>query len=293
VASVNAGDGLAALTVLRSPLCGVSDDTVARLSFARRSGGLSLHELAVLPPGVEARDRARLEELRGRIAALAVAAVSLGPGRLLAEAELLFDQKSRYGDAQAFANLDKLTAIGRDWEARGMSSAEFVLRLQRSCAEEPREELAPAIDELDLSAVRMMTVHQAKGLQFPVVIVPECGGSGREYYSVARYVRGRGLALRVRGPDGRWYSSQAYKEVADEARRRDTADHLRLLYVASTRARDRLIFSGEKVRGARGPVWRELIDELADRLLTPTPSAPAQAARSASVASDDSLRRCR
>jgi ATP-dependent helicase/nuclease subunit A len=283
VAMVNSGDGLAALSVLRSPLCGVSDETVARLSFARRRGGLSLHDLDVLPEGIDAADRIRLEEFRERFTALKAAVVSLGPGRLLSEAELLFDQKARYGDAQAFANLDKLASFGRDWEARGMSTAEFIFRLQRACVDEPREELAPAVDELDLSAVRMMTVHQAKGLEFPVVMVPECGSSGREYYGVARYVRGRGLALKARGPDGRWHSSKSYKDVAEEARRRDAADQSRLLYVASTRASELLIFSGEKVRGARSPVWRELLDQVADRMSLVTTGPPPEAAPMAAV----------
>ncbi len=289
VALVNSADGLAALSVLRSPLCGVSDETVARLSFARSRGSLSLHDLAALPPGIDEVDRFRLAALSARFGALKAAVRSLGPGRLLAEVEVLFDQKARYGTPQAFANLDKLAALGREWEARGLSSAEFILRLQRACADEPREELAAAVDELDLSAVRMMTVHQAKGLEFPVVMIPECGASGRVNYSAARYTRGLGLAIKVRGPDGVWHSPRSYEDVADEAQDRDEADQLRLLYVAATRASDLLIFSGEVVRGAQGTVWRKLLDEVADRMATPVVSPAADAAAAMVAPSSEAI----
>jgi ATP-dependent exoDNAse (exonuclease V) beta subunit len=259
-ACVDPGNQLAALTVLRSPLCGVSDETLARLAFDRDRGGLSLHELVPLPEGIEDEDRHRLGRFDRSFAALRRAARSLGPAHLLAEVEILFDQRARYGSGQAFANLEKLAAICRDWEAQGMSTAEAALRLTRDCKQQPREELAPAVDEKDLSAVRMMTVHQAKGLEFPVVMVPECGSAGREFYPPARHDREKGLGLKIRGPDGDWHWPPSYEAVQEEVLRRERADQARLLYVAATRARELLIFSGEQVHGAGKNNWRALIE---------------------------------
>jgi ATP-dependent helicase/nuclease subunit A len=265
-AAVNPSDGLSVFCLLRSPLCGVSDETIARLSFARRDGGLSLIDLSALPAGIDEADRSRLERFAARFAAIHGASVSLGPGRLLAEAELLFDQRARYGHPQAFANLEKLAAMAREWEAQGVSTAEAAFRLERACAQQPREELAPAVDEEDLSAVRMMTVHQAKGLEFPVVMVPECGSLGMESYAAARFVREGGLAVKVRGPDGDWFWPPAFEAVQEEASRREAADQRRLLYVAATRAEDLLIFSGEKVRG-KGTTWRDFLTPVTEGMV--------------------------
>src|SRR5262249_10910469 len=99
------------------------------------------------------------------------------------------------------------------------------------------------IDE-SANAVRLMTVHQAKGLEFPVVVLPELHRKPevlRDWHLFDRH-----LGLTVATPDGRGgrLKGKAFDRFTRRARLRERFESMRLLYVGATRARDRLIMSG-------------------------------------------------
>src|SRR5207248_7671920 len=83
-----------------------------------------------------------------------------------------------------------------------------------------RESDAAVVEERDPHAVRMMTVHAAKGLEFPVVVVPECSSMSKPWGPSVLVDPQLGLALKVRSADGgpkRWGTSgkriyEAHKE---------------------------------------------------------------------------------
>jgi len=104
--------------------------------------------------------------------------------------------------------------------------------------------------------VRIMTVHQSKGLEFPVVVVPECGAPERDVAAAVVYDREAGLGFRLRVGSQRLPSPRALR-AEEVRRRRSRAESLRLFYVAATRARDLLILSGEPGKG-----WRAEVDAL-------------------------------
>src|SRR5262245_23964333 len=110
-------------------------------------------------------------------------------------------------------------------------------------------------------AVSLMTVHAAKGLEFPVVFV----------VNLSRGTSSRRPAIRVGGSGGgdneSWLSVGEFQSEADEdARERDREETKRLLYVAVTRARDRLYLASEvknaKFRAAAGSLGEVLPDGL-------------------------------
>ncbi len=95
--------------------------------------------------------------------------------------------------------------------------------------------------------VRMMTIHKSKGLEFPLVIV---GGVGRKFnmmkdsYKVNLH-KDMGIGLRYVEPETFAYSKTFVQEVIEQREKREAiAEEMRILYVALTRARDKLVLLG-------------------------------------------------
>jgi ATP-dependent helicase/nuclease subunit A len=130
---------------------------------------------------------------------------------------------------QARENLKKLRGLVRRIENRGYSTVQRIAdRLEQLAV---GDESNASIDAVD--AVSLMTVHAAKGLEFPIVFVVNLGrGTG-----------GRRAPIRVvTGADGEASVAIAdfQSEADDETQAREREETKRLLYVALTRARDRL-----------------------------------------------------
>src|SRR5205823_10493157 len=101
------------------------------------------------------------------------------------------------------ANVEKLVGLARTHGLRGGSVRSFVAQVRRLAEEDVGEADAGVVEERDPHAVRILTVHAAKGLEFPVVIVPECAAQPPAAVGYALIDPDLGLALKVRGADGR------------------------------------------------------------------------------------------
>ena len=137
---------------------------------------------------------------------------------------------------QALANVLRLVDRARAFERRGSASFRAFLDRLEDEAERGQSEEAPIVEE-GTEGVRMMTVHKAKGLEFPVVILADmtCAAA---HDPPSRYVdpARRLWAQRLCGATPR--------DILDNAeieRRREMAEADRLAYVAATRARDLLV----------------------------------------------------
>jgi ATP-dependent exoDNAse (exonuclease V) beta subunit len=137
---------------------------------------------------------------------------------------------------QALANVLHVAELARQYEASGGISFRGFVDELRVAAESAQAGEAPILEE-GSDGVRMMTVHKAKGLEFPVVILADltCRLSRTE---AGRWIHpGRHLcALKLGG----WSPIDLLLHDAEEAAR-DRAEGARLAYVAATRARDVLV----------------------------------------------------
>jgi ATP-dependent exoDNAse (exonuclease V) beta subunit len=136
---------------------------------------------------------------------------------------------------QALANVLRVAELARTYEAAGsVSFRGFVERLREEAEGDAPE--APIVEESS-EGVRIMTVHKAKGLEFPVVILADITASIAAA-NPGRWVDAeRGLcALRLGG----WQPWDLLEHEADELAR-DRAEGVRIAYVAATRARDVLV----------------------------------------------------
>ncbi len=157
-------------------------------------------------------------------------------GRLLAETRAHAGFVLRPSGEQALANVLQIAELARQYEsAGGISFRGFVEKLREE-AEEGETSEAPILEE-GSDGVRLMTVHKAKGLEFPVVILADITAKLART-TASRYVDGerRLCALRLAG----WAPLDLLEHEALEVER-DRAEGVRLAYVAATRARDLLV----------------------------------------------------
>ena len=184
-------------------------------------------------------------------------------GRLLAATRAHVGFILRQAGEQALANVLHVAELARQYEASGgISFRGFIDELRTAAASEAAE--APILEE-GSDGVRLMTVHKAKGLEFPVVILADltCHMSRND---ASRYLDApRGLcALKIGG----WAPHELHRHEAEEVAR-DQAEGVRLAYVAATRARDLLVVPAlgddEWQGGWLGPLNRALYPPMASR----------------------------
>ncbi len=252
----------ALFTVLASPLVGVSADALVVLAAAARKSDLHppRDPWSVLrePDGafdeLDDADRAFLFGFADWFAIERQVVARSGVERLIDRAV----QRTGYdltvlampGGQRRLANVRKLMRLAREHEAahgpdlRGF--LELVARRARTGlgSGEARESEAPVEGEA-LDAVRLMTIHRAKGLEFEVVCVADLGRGPRWRAELLRVGRDGRFGLRLAEPGtGRRESALDYKALGDERIAAEAREERRLFYVAMTRARERLILSG-------------------------------------------------
>jgi ATP-dependent helicase/nuclease subunit A len=270
-------DALAWAALLRSPACAVSDGTLlllgrvglGRLSgmseqalaaeVERVAGGAPLTSTAT-PSAIPAAEWSRLLRLLSTFRDLHALRDRLSVDALLARAVEALDLDAALlagpdGERRA-VNLDKALALAARFAADGGTAAELAAHLRAQAARPPREPEA----ELEVGdAVALLSVHQAKGLEWPVVFVPDLGARARVDARRAMLDAEGRLCAMLHDPARDAFIETAAVRAAREAdRRAASAESRRLLYVALTRARDHLVLSGEASNGAE--TWRGLVD---------------------------------
>ena len=275
-ALANPHDEAALYGVLSSPFCGVGADALVLLAEAGRAWGAGPWAallaatgaarngaapgrngsapddwLAALAPG----DRERLETFAAIFAAERERAerepVELLLERAVARTGYDLAILSRAGGERRMANLRKLMRLAREYErAEGRDLRGFIAYAVTQDLAQAREGEAPVESE-GLDAVRLMTIHRAKGLEFGVVCVADLGRTAAPGHE--RLLIGRdgsvGLRLLALG-GGATVKALAYEQIAAALDAEEAAEERRLLYVAMTRARERLILSGASDPGA-------------------------------------------
>ncbi|MCW8086731.1 double-strand break repair helicase AddA [Sabulicella glaciei] len=224
-------DDLQLAAALKSPIFGLEEEDLFALAWNR---GGSLHARLMAQRGAET-PIGRAADL---LAALEERADHVPPHALLAE--LLGERGARARllarlGPDAADPLDELLNAALGHEAAHPHALQSFLHWLRRAAPEVKRQAESGADQ-----VRIMTVHGAKGLQAPVVILPDITGS-RPRESGLRWTAD-GLPLWAPKREG--FATPDYDAAVSESAAREAEEMNRLLYVALTRAEDRLLVCG-------------------------------------------------
>ena len=252
-ALANPLDELALHSVLASPLGGLSLDTLVVLATrAKRSG-----------PGGIWRVMNEDEQLPGLIGGQQLELLRAFCDRFREDRamaprvslETLIDRavtRSGYdrhllalpaGDRR-MANVRKLMRMAREFEAdEGRDLRRFIDFVAERDLVQGGEGQAP-LEAEDLDAVRLMTVHRAKGLEFPLVCVADLGKTGREDDAALRVTDDGRLGMRLASLAGESVDSAEMERIKGEQKAADEEEERRIFYVAATRAEEHLVLSG-------------------------------------------------
>jgi ATP-dependent exoDNAse (exonuclease V) beta subunit len=234
-------DEISLLGALRSPLVGVRDETLLRLKLA---GGLweSVRNLESIDTSAFAPDDlTRLSWFRDRVTELRANRDELPPERMLAR---LVDESAYENslDSHGRGNVEKFLARIRELHReRRLPFAELppllkALRKSATEAEAPPDEAT--------NAVRLLTIHKSKGLEFPVVFLAGMDQGASNTMDPVCYSAQHGFGGKWRDPSSdKGVGDVIYNEAADDLATKGREEEDRLLYVAMTRAEQRLILS--------------------------------------------------
>ena len=279
----NRTDELALAAVLRSPICGISDNALLALRSAPRldevesaktSGATrrlfrALREHSAIAY-INEQEHELLERASHLINRLVARRHHYTIEDLLryavAESEYFAVIAANFDGAQRLANVQRLFTLAARFERSGNHLIRDFVRYVEEFEAIGSRESEGQIDEA-ANAVKLMTIHQAKGLEFPVVIIPDLHRSKNPPEFSFMLDRHRGLTLKV--PDGRGnrVAGCTFSELENRHAWREQFESMRLLYVAATRAEDRLILSGaaeelSKLSGGRDSwlkwIWQAL-----------------------------------
>jgi ATP-dependent exoDNAse (exonuclease V) beta subunit len=244
----NRYDDEALLTVLASPFVGVSNDALVLIRADASRQPIFRGIERSLPADLSEDDRRLLLAFRQRydrlVSVAAHAPLELLCERVVAEHDYDLAILARADGQRRYANLRKLGRLARSYqEIRGADLEGFVRFVEGQEALGAKESDAVSEEEGG-DAVRLLTIHAAKGLEFKVVVVADAGRSRPPVSDILALSDGR-FGFKVAHPaTGTRVGTASYRDVRGERERAEQAERLRLYYVAMTRAIERLIVSG-------------------------------------------------
>jgi ATP-dependent helicase/nuclease subunit A len=246
----NRYDDRALVSVLASPFVGVSNDALYLLRRAAGRRPLFTGLERSLPEGLGEQDERLMLAFKQRYGRLVAASSRLSLERLceqiLVEHDYDLAVLAQWDGRRRYANIRKLARLARAYEELRGRDIEGFLGFMRDQEAVGAKQLEAVAEEEGADAVRLLTIHAAKGLEFKVVVVADAGRDRPAPAADELLALSDGrFGFRVVDPiTSERRGAFAYDELRRAREAEDRAERLRLYYVAMTRAIDRLIVSG-------------------------------------------------
>lgn len=249
----NPSDIVSWFGALRSPYAGCSDETILNLRLDAH--GKIINPLiylgeAIAPSGVgDTLERAKFAEFMGWAKKLLSIKDRMGVSELietvLEKSRITGVLGSQPNGFQKVANVLKLIETARTMEQDTFSTLKNFVRRMMDMAENAPLEPQAVVTAPDEDVVTMMTVHQSKGLEFPVVFLADINSAGAGARLPVIFNKQKGLAIKyVDKTTLTSHAGRLFDQASALNKEKEAADEERLFYVAVTRARDHLVLSG-------------------------------------------------
>ncbi len=247
---------IALASALRSPLVGVTDETLFRLSSSAKAAQKStpLYKAVKNPDALAQIPAAEKEKLRFFSELFAELLARKDQLRISELLDLVLERTAyelyALRDSQGvrrFANLKKLIGLARDYETHELLSlSDFLARVRGLQMKEARESEAQIEAEESGHVVRLMTIHAAKGLEFEVCILADLGRQDRDPEpKIFAAQAPEGYSFKILNELTRdWEKPGSFEKIIGTLEARETREWKRLFYVAATRAKTHLVLSG-------------------------------------------------
>jgi ATP-dependent exoDNAse (exonuclease V) beta subunit len=272
----NQSDTFSLLCALRSPLAGLSDVTLYSLcrdveGEERDPAGIIIGDIPIpseINDGEKEKIRLFIErseqwrKVKGRLSIFELMETAL------AQTGYQAVMMGRFQGEQKAANLQKLIDHARAYEKRaGASLGGFVSAINKKQEKGGGGDAEAVVLGPGMNAVSIMTIHQSKGLEFPIVALGDLGSPGKTNRGRTFFHPRHGLAVQYyEERSAEWVKGPVFLDIEKRMKEADIEEEKRLLYVAMTRARDTLILSGPPAvsKSAKGLFSKWVDDVIAE-----------------------------
>lgn len=232
------------ITVLLSPVYGFTPDDLAKMRIEKRRG--SIYDCLVkMSKSGDKKAADFLDSLK----TLRRVAATLPAGEFTAK---IIDETGYRAIVSAMPNgetkvlnLGLFVNLATKYETTGVKGVSGFVRFLTKLEDAEGKSSLDSKSSPKADAVKMMTIHKSKGLEFPVVFVVNCQKNYNEQESRAGFVISRSYGLGIKWVKNNVrYKTLTFAAAADSIIRENRSEELRLLYVALTRAKERTVIVG-------------------------------------------------
>ncbi len=250
----NSYDTISLVGLLRSPMFGFSDKTIYWL--LRKEKENLLDALAEELPFVDDRENKKVKKAYKLLNQLRIKKDMLKVDEILEElisnTYYIESLMLKHGSKQKVANIYKFIEISREYYKRYNGSIEdFIDYIEKMRTQEVEESQAKVETESG-NTVKLMTIHKSKGLQFKVVVIPQMSKGFVNDTSDVLFDKTIGLGIKHKD------FAPLYDEVSQIIREKEMEENKRILYVAMTRAEEKLILGNQ----GRAYGFKKLVNDI-------------------------------
>ncbi|NLV87794.1 MAG: UvrD-helicase domain-containing protein [Tissierellia bacterium] len=252
----NPFDTIATVGFLRSPMIGLSDKTLYWiLRYRETTVYESMKEVInrnILKEEEKERIIEAIELMEYLFEVKHLYGLEFLVNELISKTFFVESMLLKHGGKQAVANIYKFIDLVREYEKDNIRSLEdFIDYLDEI---KDMDEAQEKIYSEDSNVVKILTIHKSKGLQFPVVIIPELCSSPNTGFPNIIFSKNLGIGIETNN------SKVLYNRIKKELAEKEKEEMERVLYVAMTRAEDYLILGFQ----GKDTGYKKLIKELID-----------------------------